>query len=197
MYTIGEFAKLINRTVNCLQKWDREGKLKANRTPTNRRFYTEQQLLEYKGILSTTDSKNIAYCRISSHGQKDDLKNQKQYISQFCLNAGISIDDWIEDIGSGLNYNRKGFNQILYDVEHGKIKTIIIAHKDRFIRFGFDWFEKFCNNHGCDIKIINDDNLSPQEELVQDLINITHVFSCRIYGLRKYKNQLQKDKELI
>ena len=141
-------------------------------------------------------SKTVAYIRVSLVGQKDDLKNQKDYINDYCRNAGISIDGWYSDIGSGLNYTRKEFNNLLSLVENGKIKKIIISHKDRFVRFGFDWFEKFCNNHGATFEIINDERLSPEQELVQDLISIIHVFSCRIYGLRKYKNKIKEDKEI-
>jgi len=119
------------------------------------------------------------------------LINQKEYINRFALSAGISIDDWFIDVGSGLNYNRKNFNLLLTNVENGEVQKIIIAHKDRFIRFGFSWFEKFCLNHGCEIIIINDEKLSPESEMVQDLISIIHVFSCRIYGLRKYKKEIK------
>ena len=77
-----------------------------------------------------------------------------------------------------------------------KIKTIIITHKDRFIRFGYDWFEKFCMKYNTNIVVVNNEELSPQEELVQDIVSILHVFSCRLYGLRKYKKQIQEDKEI-
>ena len=192
MYSIGEFAKLINKSVKTLQRWDYSKVLVAHRSPKNRRYYSEEQLLEYKGIKAKDTSCNVVYCRVSNANQKDDLKNQKEFIATFCLNSGIAIDEWYVDIGSGLNYNRKNFNKLLSEVEHGKIKTIIIAHKDRFIRFGYEWFKRFCLNHGCKIAIINDDKLSPESEMVQDLINIIHVFSCRIYGLRNYKNAIKK-----
>ena len=77
-----------------------------------------------------------------------------------------------------------------------KVKTIIISHKDRFIRFGFDWFERFLNKFDVKFIIVNNESLSPQEELVQDIISILHIFSCRIYGLRKYKNKIRKDEEV-
>ncbi len=80
-------------------------------------------------------------------------------------------------------------------MEH-KIKTIIITHKDRFIRFGYDWFEKFCMKYNTNIVIVNNEELSPQEELVQDIVSILHVFSCRLYGLRKYKKQIREDEEI-
>ena len=78
-----------------------------------------------------------------------------------------------------------------------KIKTIIITHKDRFIRFGYDWFEKFCMKFHTTIVIVNNEELSPQEELVQDSVSILHVFSCRLYGLRKYKKQIERDEEIV
>lgn len=192
MYTIGEFAKLINRSVKTLQRWDREGRLTAHRTSTGRRYYTEQQLLEYKGIKATEKSLSVAYCRVSTQNQRDDLKNQKAYISQFCLNGGIGIDEWYQDIGSGLNFQRKHFNRLLTMVEAGEIKKIIIAHKDRLVRFGFEWFDQFCRNHGCEIVVINNEELSPEQELVQDLMAITYMFSSRLHGLRKYKKTLKQ-----
>jgi len=193
MYSIGEFSKIINKSVNTLQRWDREKRLVAKRTPTNRRYYTEKQLMEYRGMVSSKDSLTIAYCRVSSSNQKDDLKNQKEYINEFCLNRGLEIDDFYVDIASGLNFKRKNFNKLIDEVEHGKIKNIVIAHKDRFVRFGYDWFESFCDKHDCNIIVINNEKLSPESEMIQDLVSIIHVFSCRIYGLRKYKNEISKE----
>ena len=77
-----------------------------------------------------------------------------------------------------------------------KIKTIVITHKDRFIRFGYDWFEKFCMKFNTNIIVVNNEELSPQEELVQDIVSILHIFSCRLYGLRKYKKQIERDEEI-
>jgi len=72
-----------------------------------------------------------------------------------------------------------------------------VSHKDRFIRFGFEWFEKFVKSNGVDLVIVNNEKLSPQEEIVQDIISILHVFSCRVYGLRKYKKKIEEDGELL
>ena len=109
---------------------------------------------------------------------------------------GWIVDEVLEDIGSGLNYNRKKWNDLINDSVKGDVKTIIIAHKDRFIRFGYSWFERFLKSNGTEILIVNNEDLSPDEEMVQDLIRIIHVFSCRIYGLRKYKSKIQEDKKL-
>lgn len=103
------------------------------------------------------------------------------------MNAkGVIVDEVIEDIGSGLNYKRKKWNRLLDDVMNQEVSQIYITHKDRFIRFGFDWFQTLTKKFGAEIIIVNQEDSSPQEELIQDLIAIIHVFSCRIYGLRKY-----------
>lgn len=187
-----EFAKLINRTVNTLQRWDREGILKAHRTPTNRRYYTYEQYLEYIGQKATEAEKNIVYFRVSSSGQKEDLQNQCKALEQFCTIRGLVVDEWLSDIGSGLNYKRKNFVSLLEKVEQGEVSTIIIAHKDRLIRFGFEWFELFCKKHGTKIIVMNQESLSPQEEMTKDLLSIIHCFSSRLYGLRKYKKKIKE-----
>lgn len=119
-----------------------------------------------------------------------------EFLKQFCNAKGVIVNQCIEDFGSGLNYNRKKWNQLLEAVVENKIKAIVISSKDRFIRFGYDWFEKFCLKFNTNVIIVNNETLSPNEELVQDIISILHVFSCRLYGLRKYKNQIKEDEEI-
>lgn len=188
-------AEKLNVTVRTLQRWDNTGKLPAKRSPTNRRYYTDDQLLQFLGK-PRDDRKVVAYARVSTYGQKDNLKDQVVFIRQYANGKGIILDEVITDIGSGLNYNRRKWNQLLHDVEKGKIKTIFITYKDRFIRFGYDWFERFCNEHDTKIVVLNNPDTSPSRELVDDVISIIHVFSCRLYGLRKYKNKIKKDKSL-
>lgn len=196
-YKPKDFAELLGISVKTLQRWDREGILKANRTPTDRRYYTYNQYLQFKGIQTENDIRDtVIYARVSTKNQKDDLKNQVDFLKQFCNAKGIIINQCIEDFGSGLNYNRKKWNTLLEEVMENKIKTIVISSKDRFIRFGFEWFEKFCEKFNTSIMIVNNETLSPNEELVQDILSILHVFSCRLYGLRKYKNQIKEDEEI-
>ncbi len=111
-----------------------------------------------------------------------------------CLN--VLTEDIIINTSNITNYNRKKWNQLLDEVMEQNIKTIIVTHKDRFIRFGYDWFEKFCMKFNTTIVVVNNEELSPQEELVQDIVSILHVFSCRLYGLRKYKKQIEGDEEI-
>lgn len=197
MIRLNEMAKRLNVSVKTLQRWDREGILVAKRTPTDRRYYTEDQYLEYIGSSTKSKRKTIAYVRVSSANQKDDLRNQIMFIRNYVNAKGEILDDVIEDIGSGLNYNRKHWNDLLLNqIPKGEIEKIYITYKDRFVRFGFDWFERFCNHYNCKIIVINNPETSPQKELVDDLISIIHVFSCRIYGLRKYKKDISLDESL-
>ena len=196
-YKPKDFAELLGVSVKTLQRWDHDGILKANRTPTDRRYYTYDQYLQFKGINTVEDNREIViYARVSTRNQKDDLKNQIEFLKTFCNSKGMIVSQCIEDYGSGLNYNRKKWNQLLNEVMENKIKTIVISNKDRFIRFGYDWFEKFCEKFHTSIIVVNNETLSPNEELVQDIISILHVFSCRLYGLRKYKKQIKEDDEI-
>lgn len=197
MIKINEMAKRLGVSIKTLQRWDREGILVAKRTPTDRRYYTEDQYLEYIGLASKSKRKTIAYARVSSVNQKDDLQNQISFIRNHVNAKGEVLDAVVEDIGGGLNYNRKNWNNLLLNqIPKGEIEKIYITYKDRFVRFGFDWFERFCNHYDCEIIVINNPDTSPQKELIDDLISIIHVFSCRIYGLRKYKKDISLDESL-
>lgn len=191
-----EMAQKLGVSISTLQRWDREGVLKAYRNPKNRRYYTEEQYLDYMGISDDKKRKVVAYSRVSNCNQKDDLNNQFNFIKNYCNANGIIVDDYISDIGSGLNYNRKKWNNLLKQVMNNEIETIYITYKDRFIRFGYDWFENLCNQFDTQIVVLNDKTTSPQQELVENLISIIHVFSCRIHGLRKYKTKIKEDDDL-
>ena len=194
MIRLNEMAKRLNVSVKTLQRWDREGILVAKRTPTDRRYYTEDQYLEYIGSSTKSKRKTIAYVRVSSANHKDDLRNQITFIRNYVNAKGEILDDVIEDIGSGLNYNRKHWNDLLLNqIPKGEIEKIYITYKDRF---GFDWFKRFCNHYNCEIVVINNPDTSTQKELVDDLISIIHVFSDRIHGLRKYKKDISSDESL-
>lgn len=195
-YKPQEFAEMIGVSVKTLQRWDNEGKLKAYRTPTDRRYYTYKQYVDYMGDGNNKHGKTVIYTRVSTTNQKDDLRNQIEFLKQYANAKGIIVDEIFEDIGSGLDYNRKKWNKLIEDCMLGLVKTVIIAHKDRFIRFGYDWFERFLKSNGVEIIVVNNEAASPEQELVNDLISIIHVFSCRIYGLRKYKKQIEGDEEI-
>src|SRR5438477_7059968 len=198
-YSPKVFGTLIGRTTNALQKWYREGKLKAHRSPTtNRRYYTHDQYLQYRGLVAQEQGLTIAYTRVSGVAQKPDLAHQTKALESYCQQQAITVDEWLSDIGSGLNYKRKQFNRLMELVELGQVRRLVIAHKDRLVRFGYGYFEAFCQRHHTEIIVMNGEALSPEQELVQDLIAIVTVFASRLHGLRSYKKAmkdaaLQKD----
>ena len=195
-YKLGEAAKYIRRHPKTLERYDNEGVLKAHRTKTNRRYYTQSQLddfLNRDGEEDETNKKIVAYTRVSSNHQKNDLKNQLSFIRNYTNAKGFILDEELSDIGSGLNYKRYNWNKLLDQVDQNQVKQIYITYKDRFVRFGFDWFDSFCKKHGCEIIVLNNVDTSPEQEVANDLISIIHVFSCRVYGLRKYKKVIEKD----
>ena len=188
-----DVTKILNVSQKTLQRWDKDKTLVAYRNPKNRRYYTQEQIDSFLGKEADEQRKHIAYSRVSNKSQKDELVNQNSFIQEYVNAKGIILDEFISDIDSGLNYQRKNWNKLLNMVLNNEVDTIYITYKDRFVRFGFDWFESFCNKFGTNIVILNNKDSSPEEELVEDLISIVHVFSCRIDGLRKYKSKIKGD----
>ena len=182
-------------SVSTLQRWDRTDVLKSRRTPTNQRYYTDEELNKVLNLEQETESKrkNVGYCRVSTQGQKKNLENQQEFVSIYSLNHGVILDEIYTDIGSGLNYKRKNWSKLLKQVENNEIDKIYITYKDRFVRFGYEWFEDFCASHETEIIVLNQKQTSPKEELTEDLLSILHVFSARSYGLRKYKTEINKE----
>ena len=192
-YTVGQMARHLRKSVKTVQKWDRQGTLKALRTPTGRRFYTHSQLLDYFGMPESPNSKTIvAYCRVSSQAQKPDLKNQRKVIEDFCGAKGYSGVVFLEELGGGMNFKRPKFREMLASVHAGKVGKIILAHKDRLARFGFEHLLWECEQAGCQIELLNNEQLSPETEMVQDLMTIVHCFSSRLYGLRNYRKSIKE-----
>ena len=191
-YSPKEFGKLIGRTTNTLQKWDRRGILKANRSPTNRRYYTHDQYLVYRGLVAQEQGLTIVYTRVSGVAQKPDLANQMKALEAYCQQHTITVDEWLSDIGSGLNYKRKQFNRLMELIELGQVRRLLLAHRDRLVRFGYDYFEAFCERHHTELVVINGEAMSPEHELVRDLVAIVTVFSARLPGLRSYRKVLKE-----
>ena len=197
IYKVGEFAEKIGVSISTLQRWDRTDVLKSKRTPTNQRYYTDEDLNKVLNSEAEAETeskrKNVGYCRVSTQGQKQNLENQKEFVSVYSLNHGVILDEIYTDIDSGLNYKRENWNKLLKQVEADKIDKIYVTYKDRFVRFGYEWFEDFCAFHGTEIIVLNQKQTSPEEELTEDLLSILHVFSARSYGLRKYKTEINKE----
>ena len=154
-------------------------------------MYREESLQEFLGI-PVNARKSFAYVRVSSHAQKPDLKNQRKAIEDFCILKGMNNVDFIEKIGGGLNFTRKKFLEIVDMIEGNEVNVLVIAHKDRLCRFGFEYFERLCERHSCQLIILSQESLSPPEEMIQDLMTIVHCFSSRLDGLKNYKKSLKE-----
>lgn len=192
-YRPGEFGKLIGKSVSTLRRWDREGRLCPKKSLGGHRYYTDEDLALALNLDKPQPQGNtVVYCRVSSQTQKSDLLSQIQAMETYCLSAGIAVDEWVEEIGSGMNFKRREFLRIMKSIRNFEVKRLIVAHKDRLARFGFEFLEEFASWYGCKIEVVNQESLSPPQEMVEDLIVIIHLFSYRLYGLRKYKDTIKK-----
>ncbi len=193
MYSVTTFAKQIGVSVKTLQRWDREGKLPAKRTVSGRRYYSKEDLavaLNQEAV--PIARRTVAYCRVSSPAQRPDLANQRAALERYAQEKQIRIDEWIIEIGGGLNFERKRFLKLVDAILAGEVKRVVIAHQDRLVRFGFALLKHVCEQKQTELVVMNTETLSPEQELVQDLITITHCFSSRLYGLRNYRKALEK-----
>jgi len=179
-------AKTLNVHPNTLRAWESKGLIKSYRIgEKGQRKYDVTEFL--KNPAPEPLKENILYCRVSSRGQKEDLNNQINYLKQKYPSYDI-----ISDIGSGLNYKRKGLRTILDKAIKGTIGQVVVTYKDRLCRFGFDLIKYIVDKSGGEIVVLNNTDDSPQEEMVKDLTSIIHVFSCRLYGLRRYKKTIKE-----
>jgi predicted site-specific integrase-resolvase len=180
-------------SVKTLQKWDRIGVLPAKRTITNRRYYTDEDLAVVLRLPRVQkERRTVAYCRVSSQAQKPDLANQRRVLEEFCKQQQIQVDEWMMEIGGGLNFKRKEFLRLVDAILDGQVERVVLAHQDRLARFGYNLLVHLCQTHRCELVVMDAEALSPEHELVQDLITITHCFSSRLSGLRNYRKALKK-----
>lgn len=187
-YTIGQFAKLVGKSIQTLRLWDSEGKLKPHHTSEGgHRYYSEQQInqvLQLKTI--QRERKTIGYCRVSSSKQKDDLERQIDNVRTYMIAKGYSFEI-ISDIGSGINYNKKGLNKLIDMITSSEVDKIVVLYKDRLLRLGYELIENLCNKYETVIEIIDNTEKTEEQELVEDLVQVITVFSCRLQGKRANK----------
>ncbi len=191
-YRISEFAERIGRAPSTVRRWEREGKLTAKRLPSGQRYFDESDV---RTMLGGAPEKRltVVYCRVSRAGQKDDLESQIKAMEAYCLAGSIAVDEWIKEVGGGMNFKRQRFLDLLDRIQRGEIARVLIAHKDRLVRFGFDLLEHLALEHGCEIVVVNQESLSPEQEMVEDLLAIVHTFSGRLHGMRQYEKQIKTD----
>lgn len=184
-YSIKEFASLIGKSAQTLRNWEKSGALIPNhKSPNGYRYYTEDQLNAYLGV--SKDRKIIGYCRVSSNKQKDDLERQVENMKLY-LSAQDKPYEIITDIGSGINYNKKGLKKMLDLILRGDVEKVVVLYKDRLLRFGFELVEYIASQNNCKIEVIDYTEKTEEQELVEDLVQIITVFSCKLQGKRARK----------
>ncbi|MFA9486788.1 MULTISPECIES: IS607 family transposase [unclassified Moraxella] len=190
LISINEASKQLGVSISTLRRWDESGVLVAERTPKGHRRYDISKINPnlLHGI-GNKDRKTIAYARVSSHDQKDDLERQIQVLELYCAKQGWTYEV-INDLGSGMNYHKKGLKQLLDGILNNEIGRLVLTHKDRLLRFGAELVFAICEARNVEVIIINQgENLSFEEELAQDVLEIITVFSARLYGSRSKKNK--------
>lgn len=193
MWKVSEFGNKVGVSASTLRRWEQEGRLIPERTLGNQRIYTESHLATVRNIKTGfSGGKVVIYCRVSSRNQKDDLQSQVLAMEKFCLAQGVCVTQTLEEIGSGLNFKRPKFLQIIKWAIEGELKLLYVAHKDCLCRFGFELVEQIVQWGGGTVIVANAQSFSPHEELTQDLLSIVQCFSSRLHGLRKYKTKIKK-----
>jgi len=188
---IHEAAEALGVSAQTLRRWEREGRLLPDeRTAGGRRRYDLARLKPEK-FRSQAEAvrKTVAYARVSSHDQKDDLERQKQVLELYCARQGWAFEV-IADLGSGMNYHKKGLKKLLEAIIEGQVGRLVITHKDRLLRFGAELVFAICEAKNVEVVILNQgEDTTFEEDLAKDVLEIITVFSARLYGSRSRKNQ--------
>ena len=169
-YSINKFSKILGVSAQTLRNWDKKGKLHPHHTSSNGyRYYSHEQLNQVMNVKSNLDRIVIGYCRVSSNKQKDDLERQIENMKLYLTAQGKPFEI-ISDIGSGINYKKKGLKELMKRISQNKVDKVVVFYKDRLLRFGFELVEYIASLYDCNIEIIDHTEKTEQQELVEDLV---------------------------
>lgn len=186
MIGIGEASKLLGVTPKTIRIWEKEGRFKSYRAEGGHRRYIVSELLGVKQDKALT----IAYARVSSHDQKEDLKRQELVLESYCASKGFNFEI-ISDLGSGMNYKKRGLIRLIKLICSNQVDRLVLTHKDRLLRFGSELIFSLCEHFACEVIVINrSEDSSFEEDLANDVLEIITVFSARLYGSRSHKNKV-------
>lgn len=188
LLSIGKFAKMVGITPTTLRRMQQSGELiPYHISKGGTRYYSLEQLNRFLPK-QTVEKPVIGYCRVSTPSQKDDLETQITNVCSYMCAKGYKYEI-ITDVGSGINYSKKGLQQLLEKICNREISKIVVLYKDRLIRFGFEMIEYLCKLNDVEIEIIDNTAQSKEQELTDDLIQIITVFANRLYGQRSKKTK--------
>lgn len=189
LIAIGEAAEALGVSITTLRRWEAEGKIIPERIASGHRRYDLTKLKPELFHKAEDTQRTIAYARVSSHDQKGDLERQKQVLELYCARQGW-VFEILADLGSGMNYHKKGLKHLLHAIISGEIGRLVITHKDRLLRFGAELVFAMCEAKGVEVVILNQgEDTTFEEDLAKDVLEIITVFSDRLYGSRSRKNQ--------
>ena len=187
--SIGKAAEELGVTKETLRRWERSGRIASERTPKGHRRYDLSKLLGITARKNPSEKRTIGYARVCSHDQKGDLVRQSSLLESYCSSHGWKYEIF-QDLGSGLNYNKKGLKNLIKQICSGSVGRLVITHKDRLLRFGSELIFSLCEQFGTEVVIINaSEQRDFEDDLVQDVLEIITVFSARLYGSRSRKNK--------
>ena len=197
-YTIEEASNMLGVSKETLRRWERKGKITSERTQGKHRRYKKETIDRLLNKEIIRERMTVGYARVSTNEQKEDLKRQIQLIENYCSSHGYKFDI-ISDIGSGLNYNKKGIKQLIELIESDSIDRLVISYKDRLLRFGSEILFQMCDYHNVEVVIINSMDNTFENELVDDVLSIITVYSAKLYGKRSHKNKkiIEENKKLF
>ncbi|MCC0653681.1 IS607 family transposase [Clostridioides sp. ES-S-0001-03] len=188
LISIGKFAKKVGVHPKTLRRMEADGRLKPHYVSEGgTRYYSTEQLREFN---QKSELKRIVvgYCRVSTPSQKDDLETQVENLKTYMYAKGYEFEV-IKDVGSGINYKKKGLQQLIDKINNREVSKVVILYKDRLVRFGFELIEYLCEINGVEIEIVDHSEKSKEEELTDDLVQIITVFANRLYGSRSKKTK--------
>ena len=162
-YKIGQFAKLVRRTPATIRRWEAEGKIASKRLPSGHRYYDDADLQAVLGV-KPERKLTVVYCRVSSRGQKADLQRQLEAMEMWALGSGTAVDEWITEIGGGMNFKRPQFLKLLDRISSGEVGRLIVAQKNRLDQFGFDLIRRSCESRGSRLIVVNRMILFPENK---------------------------------
>ena len=189
-YSSKTVTQILGVTAQTLRNWDKKGKLKPSYVKSNGyRYYSEDSILSYTQERKTKKNLNvIGYARVSSKKQSDDLERQVNNLKKY-LDSKYSDYEIITDIGSGINYTKPGLKKLIEKINKKEVDLIVVLYKDRLLRFGFELVEYFAELNNVKIEMLDKIDKNQDQELVEDLVQIITVFSCKIQGKRKNKTK--------
>jgi predicted site-specific integrase-resolvase len=193
MLTISQLAREIGVCVETLRRWDKQGSLRPQaRTPGGHRRYLLSEVMLTLGASPAPEVRServvVGYSRVSSHDQKDDLVRQTERLKAYLQDEPRAL--LIADLGSGLNFQKRGLCKLIRLITAGRVERLVVTHKDRLLRFGFELIEKMVVAHGGTIEVLEDVRGTDDAELAKDVLTIITVFSARLYGRRAHQHRV-------